>query len=482
MIKNTIALNPGSTSRAPCLNFCEQVITRCINRYNLDSLDGKWRAYVTALGDIAAKLSNNYNIESIIAPLDVQISEAIMNFQENAQNISHHVFQNCGQAKILGADPSHLVGNYRPQVSNRLGKRAAPPMEGMNRNPVVMNGPIQIGNFQHSPYGFFGSRSNNNNNARYSSNSQQIFRTFPNTHSIGNNAKLREGSSHNIPYGIDPLPEDFPLITKKPSTLIEEIRSYMLSTRSFWSSLPNAVCTSNQTLGSNATGSLRKQFSNNCFSENFGSLDMNTDLRYKMAIHQLVNKLESMRSKLELALAGNEIDWLTEVSKQDVQVPNFPNNNIRLPPIHMTTTTTTTMSPDADESELPEEEDSEPDFDDSGSGFSQPDDQTDEPELDELDEPQPDETTDEMQTSTPTTTISQPEEPTNENSAENPVSINQLTILDDPSSNLITPPDAQKSSQSSTKLVINNAHQLLLLISLLFCCLLHLTNRRQFWN
>ncbi|KAG7282908.1 hypothetical protein CRUP_018408 [Coryphaenoides rupestris] len=51
---------------------------------------------------VAQRLEGPFNIESVMEPIDVKISEAIMTMQENSAQVSYRVFQGCGQPKPSG--------------------------------------------------------------------------------------------------------------------------------------------------------------------------------------------------------------------------------------------------------------------------------------------------------------------------------------------------------------------------------------------
>ena len=40
---------------------------------------------------LATRLEGPFNIESVVDPIDVQISDAIMNYQENSESVSNKV-------------------------------------------------------------------------------------------------------------------------------------------------------------------------------------------------------------------------------------------------------------------------------------------------------------------------------------------------------------------------------------------------------
>lgn len=50
---------------------------------------------------VADRLLSSFNIEMVVEPIDLKISEAIMNFQENSVDISQRVFLGCGKP-VLG--------------------------------------------------------------------------------------------------------------------------------------------------------------------------------------------------------------------------------------------------------------------------------------------------------------------------------------------------------------------------------------------
>ncbi|XP_055763971.1 glypican-6-like isoform X2 [Salvelinus fontinalis] len=55
---------------------------------------------------VADRLEGPFNIEAIMEPIDVKISEAIMTMQDNSMTVSAKVFQGCGQPKPSGMGSS----------------------------------------------------------------------------------------------------------------------------------------------------------------------------------------------------------------------------------------------------------------------------------------------------------------------------------------------------------------------------------------
>lgn len=424
----------------------------------MEPLDFKWKSYVLSVADLAKKLGNNYNIETIIAPLDVQISEAIMNFQENAANISNQVFEYCGKPPT---EPQ--LAPLKP-MTNRLAKRATQLITARQYlSPPSNHAQTQVLNTHSSPAI---SIPNNRKPTPPNDNYRGYHQYTSQASTLAGHLKLasRDGS-HG---GSSIYHDDLTPFTQKSPILIDEIKNYMLSTKNFWSLFPTAVCTSNLTLGSNASSSMRKQFSNNCFTEQLSMSDINSDLRYRLEFNKLVGDLDSMRAKIEQALTGEEIDWEAH-SRQTISISNTndksPNNMIVRPPYPsiVTSTTTTTSSPDI----FPENPDidTSDDYDNDdefGSGSTGPS-EDDDPENTTTEDA---EYADPTEPSTTSTDI-----PDLEPEFGKDVS---LPIDNNIDTSLITTPDAQKSSQSSNKLVIGT-ESIALLASLIIVAIFIVT-------
>ncbi|XP_007546475.1 glypican-6-like isoform X2 [Poecilia latipinna] len=82
----------------PCKNYCLNVMKGCLA--NQADLDPEWNQYIDAMLLVAQRLEGPFNIESVMDPIDVKISEAIMNMQDNSAQVSFRVFQGCGQPKL----------------------------------------------------------------------------------------------------------------------------------------------------------------------------------------------------------------------------------------------------------------------------------------------------------------------------------------------------------------------------------------------
>ncbi|XP_059418651.1 glypican-6-like [Carassius carassius] len=94
----------GLFTLKPCNNYCLNVMKGCLA--NQADLDPEWSKYIDAMLLVTERLEGPFNIESVMEPIDVKISEAIMNMQENSMQLSYQVFQGCGQPKPSGMSRS----------------------------------------------------------------------------------------------------------------------------------------------------------------------------------------------------------------------------------------------------------------------------------------------------------------------------------------------------------------------------------------
>uniref|UniRef100_A0A7N6A3V0 Glypican 6b n=1 Tax=Anabas testudineus TaxID=64144 RepID=A0A7N6A3V0_ANATE len=90
----------GMPTVKPCKNYCLNVMKGCLA--NQADLDPEWNQYIDAMLLVAQRLEGPFNIESVMEPIDVKISEAIMNMQENSAQVTYRVFQGCGEPKPAG--------------------------------------------------------------------------------------------------------------------------------------------------------------------------------------------------------------------------------------------------------------------------------------------------------------------------------------------------------------------------------------------
>ncbi|XP_055550580.1 glypican-6 [Wyeomyia smithii] len=82
----------------PCSSYCVNVMKGCLQNYL--ELDAEWDSFVATMERVSDRLLGPFNIVMVVEPINIKISEAIMNFQETGQDISNRVFQGCGKPAL----------------------------------------------------------------------------------------------------------------------------------------------------------------------------------------------------------------------------------------------------------------------------------------------------------------------------------------------------------------------------------------------
>ncbi|KAG4077344.1 hypothetical protein HA402_009745 [Bradysia odoriphaga] len=93
----------------PCSNYCVNVMKGCLHYYN--EIDAEWDNFVQSMERVSERLLGPFNIVMVVEPINIKISEAIMNFQETGQDISQQVFHGCGRPQL---------GRRRRAISSRF--------------------------------------------------------------------------------------------------------------------------------------------------------------------------------------------------------------------------------------------------------------------------------------------------------------------------------------------------------------------------
>merc|ERR1719273_841952 len=116
----------------PCSSYCSNVMKGCLAHHA--ELGDSWDKYVDSLIAVGERLIGPFNIEAVVEPIDIKISDAIMNFQESGYEVTQKVFQDCGQPR-LGKRQSGGFG-YGQQSSS--GDRPAKPTTAAGTNLDIL--------------------------------------------------------------------------------------------------------------------------------------------------------------------------------------------------------------------------------------------------------------------------------------------------------------------------------------------------------
>jgi len=87
-----------SRAYKPCLPLCTSITVKCLSP--TFHLAKPWAEFGRALEDLTDRLMGPYNVEAVVEPIHIKISEAIMNFQESGADLSQAVFSKCGKPTL----------------------------------------------------------------------------------------------------------------------------------------------------------------------------------------------------------------------------------------------------------------------------------------------------------------------------------------------------------------------------------------------
>ncbi|XDV37182.1 hypothetical protein PO909_006832 [Leuciscus waleckii] len=105
----------GQVALKPCKNYCLNVMRGCLA--NQADLDTEWNNFLDSMLGLAERLEGPFNFESVMDPIDVKISDAIMNMQENSMQVSQKVWQpkpNTAFRTRRSSKDSGFPGRFRP--------------------------------------------------------------------------------------------------------------------------------------------------------------------------------------------------------------------------------------------------------------------------------------------------------------------------------------------------------------------------------
>ncbi|KAI4464306.1 glypican [Holotrichia oblita] len=88
----------NSRGPGPCPSYCTKTLQNCLVHFL--TISDSWDYYVESIDKIAERLLGPFNIEAVVEPINIKISEAIMNFQENGAAISEKIFVSCGKPTL----------------------------------------------------------------------------------------------------------------------------------------------------------------------------------------------------------------------------------------------------------------------------------------------------------------------------------------------------------------------------------------------
>ena len=79
-------------SERPCEPYCVNVMKSCLNQYA--ELDAEWDNFVVQMEKVSDRLLGPFNIVMVVEPINIKVSEAIMNFQVGGKRFFLNLHKN----------------------------------------------------------------------------------------------------------------------------------------------------------------------------------------------------------------------------------------------------------------------------------------------------------------------------------------------------------------------------------------------------
>lgn len=74
-----------------CQATCMQSLDKSCLHYFATNINREWNLYLNEIIKLASRLKTSFNVELVVKPINIKVSEAIMIFQENGIAISQRV-------------------------------------------------------------------------------------------------------------------------------------------------------------------------------------------------------------------------------------------------------------------------------------------------------------------------------------------------------------------------------------------------------
>lgn len=226
-MRNCSLCSTGSYQK-PCPNVCADTMQICLKDYL--ELDAEWNNFVEGIDRVSERLLGPFNVVMVVEPINIKISEAIMNFQERNKEISGQVFQGCGRPllgrrrrdvdeHVYGDDDFLFLDGDTP--AEELGEAMERRREIRSAEPDAHK---EIRDFE--PVRF--------SNENYATNDQASGPGVGRNGRGGSERNRGRANKNRMDYDVNMEP-----IMDK---LIKDIRQRVRETKKLWSNLPLQMC------------------------------------------------------------------------------------------------------------------------------------------------------------------------------------------------------------------------------------------------
>ncbi|XP_016966541.1 glypican-6 [Drosophila biarmipes] len=308
----------------PCTNYCVNVIKGCLHYQH--EFDAEWENFAMNMDKLAERLLGSFNIVMVVEPLNIKISEAIMNFQDSGQDITNRVFQGCGRPKLKKMKRSispkmqgvQILNAKSPVEADTLDiddtldeaivlreRRAAEPgsQESSGQQQSQEQGVGKGGNGGGSGGGGGGGGGGNNRRQQQRRKQQQQRRKQQNNRDDNDDDDNESGGG-----GREPVLD----------RIVRDIRQRVKDYKKFWSNLPHSVC-SNEDIASSSdvdgmcwNGHTIDRYMHSITTEHGSNPEFNGNPASTKQTAQMSAQLSHLKNAiahLRNAYTGQDVEW-----------------------------------------------------------------------------------------------------------------------------------------------------------------------------
>ncbi|KAK4880546.1 hypothetical protein RN001_008692 [Aquatica leii] len=257
----------GIQGSKSCSPYCISILKECLQNHIL--LDTYWNNYVDALDKVADRITGAFNIEMVVEPINIKISEAIMIFQDNGGEVSQRIFTGCGNPKRQRQRRDTI------ETETKTDEPQAEPHKSKSTDDEITFESLN-----------FNTNTDNNDNVA----------TTKNKHKKTKHKKVET--------------------TASLETLIKDIKQRVKDSRQFWSQLPYQLCNNEAAPPS---------FEGNCWNGTaLGRFEEKAEVTTPAppsspTLNQQIFILQALISKLQAAFQGQDVDLADDtVDSEDV--------------------------------------------------------------------------------------------------------------------------------------------------------------------
>ncbi|XP_037939042.1 glypican-4-like isoform X2 [Teleopsis dalmanni] len=224
----------------PCTNYCVNVIKGCLHYFN--EFDVEWENFALAMDKLAERLLGSFNIVMVVEPINIKISEAIMNFQDSGVDITNRVFQGCGRP-ILGRTSRAVNPKFAVSTEDtKYVKKRAATLDTLNEQiesdildiDAALDEAIVLRERRAAEPG---SRDDKNGDSSTRNNGNNNNNNNNNNRNRNQKRKQQNRKNDNDDYsGRDPILDK----------LVRDIRQRVKDSKKFWSNLPHQICANDE--------------------------------------------------------------------------------------------------------------------------------------------------------------------------------------------------------------------------------------------